>query len=73
MAATKPPAQKPKTADDWFQLAFDIQQLFDGAPIDEEDLFAGRSSEVHRIIETVFSKSKHVVLFGEKGVGKTSL
>lgn len=65
--------KKPKTADDWTQLAFDISTLFDGAPIDEEDLFAGRSSEVRRILDAVFSKSKHVVLFGEKGVGKTSL
>jgi Cdc6-like AAA superfamily ATPase len=65
--------QKPRTADDWLQLAFEISTLFDGAPIDEEDLFAGRATEVRRIIEAVFSKSKHVVLFGEKGVGKTSL
>jgi len=65
--------QKPKTQSDWDSLAFDITMLFDGAPIDEEDLFAGRSAEVLRIIEAVFAKSKHVVLFGERGVGKTSL
>jgi len=65
--------QKPRTQEDWNQLAFDMTMLFDGAPIDEEDLFAGRSHEVQRIIEAVFAKSKHVVLFGEKGVGKTSL
>jgi len=65
--------QKPTTQDDWINLAFEISTLFDGAPIDEEDLFAGRSSEVRKIVETVLSKSKHVVLFGERGVGKTSL
>lgn len=65
--------QNPETTNDWQQLGFDISTLFDGAPIDEEDLFAGRSSEVRRIIEAVLTKSKHVVLFGEKGVGKTSL
>jgi Cdc6-like AAA superfamily ATPase len=64
---------KPKTADDWFQLTYEITTLFDGAPIDEEDLFAGRAHEVRRIIGAVLSRSKHVVLFGEKGVGKTSL
>jgi ATP-dependent Clp protease ATP-binding subunit ClpA len=64
--------RKPKTQDDWSQLAYDISILFDGAPIDEEDLFAGRANEVRRIIEAVFAKSKHAVLFGEKGVGKTS-
>jgi Cdc6-like AAA superfamily ATPase len=65
--------KKPRSADDWLQLAYEISTLFDGAPVDEEDLFAGRSTEVRRIIEAVFAKSKHVVLFGEKGVGKTSL
>jgi Cdc6-like AAA superfamily ATPase len=64
---------KPKSEDDWAGLAFEISLLFDGAPIDEEALFAGRSKEVSRIIEAVLSRSKHVVLFGEKGVGKTSL
>jgi Holliday junction resolvasome RuvABC ATP-dependent DNA helicase subunit len=59
--------------DEWLNLEFEISALFDGAPIDEEDLFAGRSTEVRRILETVLSRSKHVVLFGERGVGKTSL
>lgn len=66
-------ARKPQTADDWFALEIEISQLFDGAPIDEEDLFAGRVTEVTRILRAVFEKSKHVVLFGERGVGKTSL
>jgi Cdc6-like AAA superfamily ATPase len=65
--------KKPVTADDWMHLRFEITSLFDGAPIDEEDLFAGRSSEVAKILESVMTKSKHVVLYGEKGVGKTSL
>jgi hypothetical protein len=68
-----PTPKKPSTADDWIALRFEISSLFDGAPVDEEDLFAGRSSEVRRIIEAVLTKSKHVVLFGERGVGKTSL
>lgn len=65
--------KKPKTTDDWIMLQFDISMLFDGAPIDEEDLFAGRLEEVSRILRAVMEKSKHVVLFGERGVGKTSL
>jgi Cdc6-like AAA superfamily ATPase len=69
----KPAPKRPKTGDDWLQLAYEISTLFDGAPVDEEALFAGRASEVRKIIDAVLSKSKHVVLFGEKGVGKTSL
>ena len=65
--------KKPTSADDWMLLEFEITHLFDGAPIDEEDLFAGRSVEVSKILKAVFARSKHVVLYGERGVGKTSL
>lgn len=59
--------------EDWIALEFDITSLFSGAPVDEENLFAGRQTEVRRILQTVFEKSKHVVLYGERGVGKTSI
>lgn len=62
-----------KDAEDWLVLEFEIQRLFDGAPIDEEQMFAGRSSEVTKMLRTVFERARHVVLFGERGVGKTSL
>lgn len=66
-------AKKPTSLDEWMALEIEISQLFDGAPIDEEDLFAGRLTEVRKVLETVLTRSKHVVLFGERGVGKTSL
>ena len=65
--------KRPVAADEWMALEFDIASLFDGAPINEEELFAGRASEVVKILQTVIARSKHVVLFGERGVGKTSL
>ncbi len=65
--------RKPKTEEDWETLSYEISQLFDGAPIDEADLFAGRLTEIRRILEAVLAKSTHVVLYGERGVGKTSL
>ncbi|WP_031259885.1 AAA family ATPase [Mesorhizobium sp. LNHC252B00] len=74
--ATKPKATqkpKPQTSDEWMMLEFEIQRLFDGAPVDEEQLFAGRSKEVNKMLQTVMERAKHVVLFGERGVGKTSL
>lgn len=58
---------------DWIRLEFELTALFSGAPIDEEELFAGRQKEIKRILQSVFEKSKHVVLYGERGVGKTSL
>lgn len=63
----------PMSADDWMSLDFEISRLFDGAPVDEEQLFAGRLEEVTKMLRTVMERSRHVVLFGERGVGKTSL
>lgn len=71
--AVKPKPVKPMSLDDWMSLEFEIQRLFDGAPVDEEQLFAGRLAEVHKMLRTVMERSRHVVLFGERGVGKTSL
>ena len=59
--------------EDLMALEFEIQRLFDGAPVDEEQLFAGRSPDVTKMLRTVMERSRHVVLFGERGVGKTSL
>jgi len=42
-------------------------------PIDENDLFAGRGTEVRKMLEASMERGKHVILFGERGVGKTSL
>lgn len=43
------------------------------APINSRDLFSGRGREVDRAIGTIFQPGQHVVLYGERGVGKTSL
>ena len=57
-----------------FGLIADINQAFTpGAPIDSMDLFAGRRRQVQKVIATIFQRGQHVVLFGERGVGKTSL
>jgi Cdc6-like AAA superfamily ATPase len=44
-----------------------------GSPVSERDLFAGRQQQVNRIMEAVSQRGFHAVLFGERGVGKTSL
>jgi len=44
-----------------------------GAPIDENELFAGRSDQINRLIEAVLQRGQHAIVFGERGVGKTSL
>lgn len=57
-----------------YKLIAQINEAFTpGAPIDSRDLFAGRKREVEKLISTVFQRGQHAVLFGERGVGKTSL
>jgi Cdc6-like AAA superfamily ATPase len=43
------------------------------APIDNQALFAGRVNQLNRIMGAVSQRGQHAILFGERGVGKTSL
>lgn len=43
------------------------------APIDQQALFSGRMGELVDVINAINQKGQHVILFGERGVGKTSL
>jgi Cdc6-like AAA superfamily ATPase len=43
------------------------------APIDEKALFAGRTKQVREVMNVINQKGQHGILFGERGVGKTSL
>jgi Cdc6-like AAA superfamily ATPase len=36
-------------------------------------MIAGRQSQIQRLTEAVFERGRHAVLFGERGVGKTSI
>jgi Cdc6-like AAA superfamily ATPase len=43
------------------------------APVDEQSLFAGRKNELRQVIDAINQPGQHVLIFGERGVGKTSL
>ena len=43
------------------------------APVDDQQLFAGRNHELFSVVEAMQSAGQHAVIFGERGVGKTSL
>jgi Cdc6-like AAA superfamily ATPase len=42
-------------------------------PVSESALFAGRMKELRRVIDTISQRGRHSMIFGERGVGKTSL
>ena len=43
------------------------------APIDKRDLFAGRVQQLMKVMDVTHTRGQHAVIFGERGVGKTSL
>jgi Cdc6-like AAA superfamily ATPase len=64
----------PKTEEDWTALDYEALTLFSPAtPISVAELFAGRTEQIKRLLEAVLERGRHAVLFGERGVGKTSL
>lgn len=51
-----------------------INQAFrPSVPIDNYALFAGRVIQIRKIVNAITQTGLHVVLYGERGVGKTSL
>jgi Cdc6-like AAA superfamily ATPase len=58
----------------WMDLAMEAGRVFTPtSPIDEPSLFAGRIDQVRLIVDVINQKGQHAILFGERGVGKTSL
>ena len=68
--STFPP---PQTDQDWLNLELEIRTLFTTGPINEDQLFGGRQFQIRQLVEASIERSRHAVLFGERGVGKTSL
>lgn len=65
---------KEMTDEDWKNLSLQAGRAFSpSAPIDAQALFAGRMEQMHQTIDVCNQKGQHAILFGERGVGKTSL
>lgn len=61
-------------ANERFQREREIRGAFSPtAPVSRRDLFAGRASQLVELINGADQPGQHMVLFGERGVGKTSL
>lgn len=66
--------QKLKTPEDWETLRHEVVDAFSpGAPVQERDLFSGRSKQIEQLEDAITQRGRHAIVFGERGVGKTSL
>jgi Cdc6-like AAA superfamily ATPase len=62
------------TMNERLRKTFDASIVFTpSAPINSQALFAGRSRQVNQVIDAVNQAGQHAIIFGERGVGKTSL
>src|SRR5262249_25473489 len=56
------------------RLDFDAGRVFTpSAPIDQEAYFSGRREQRSQILEVIAQRGQHAVVYGERGLGKTSL
>ena len=59
---------------DWEKLGFKLGTVFKpGTPVNREDLFSGRTAPLRRVVDTINQQGQHAMIYGERGVGKTSL
>jgi len=56
------------------QKLLELNNVFSpSAPIEHRDLFFGRLEQVDRTLEAINERGQHAIIYGERGVGKTSL
>ena len=59
---------------DWEVLSLRVGGVFTpSAPINSEELFRGRTAQVREVVDAINQPGRHAILFGGRGVGKTSL
>jgi len=65
---------KSQKEPDFKELRLKIGKVFvPGRPISSYDFFAGRGIQMTQAVSGIYQPGRHVVLFGERGVGKTSI
>ena len=64
--------ERPDADEKYERMAQIARSFSPSAPIDRRS-FAGRESQINDIINACSQRGQHVVIFGERGAGKTSL
>ncbi|QQG36097.1 MAG: orc1/cdc6 family replication initiation protein [Micavibrio aeruginosavorus] len=70
---TKAPHQ-PVQGNEIPGLIYEINEIFTpSSPVGIADLFAGRTKQITQLISAIAEPGRHAILYGERGVGKTSI
>ena len=62
------------TREETAKLGIEAGKVFTPAtPVSEEELFAGRWKQIRKVVDAINQRGQHAIIYGERGVGKTSL
>lgn len=68
-----PVASPPNENEKWERIGQVTRAFSPAAPVTTRDLFAGRLEQMDSLMEVIVQPGTHAVVYGERGVGKTSL
>lgn len=61
-------------AEEYEKIALRLTRVFTPtSPINSDDLFHGRKDQIRAVVDAINQAGQHAILYGERGVGKTSL
>ncbi len=59
---------------DYQMIGLQIGTVFTpNTPVSEKDMFSGRKDQIYKVLDVIFQTGQHAIIFGDRGVGKTSL
>lgn len=68
------PPSDPDGVDELYRRLAQVNAAFSpSSPITTRELFAGRHLQLNRLIDVIGQRGQHGLVYGERGVGKTSL
>lgn len=68
------PEEHPLSTQEKYRLRTALLSTFTpGKPVSHLDLLAGREEQIGKVLEAVLSPGQHAAIYGERGVGKSSL
>lgn len=66
--------EKTMSDEDWLALRREAEILFTpGTAIQEQELFAGRTEQIDKLAQRIRLAGSHAIIYGDRGVGKSSL
>lgn len=62
------------TPEEKLRFRAEIGKVFNpAAPVEKKALFAGRIGQINAVVDAISQRGQHAIIYGERGVGKTSL